>query len=251
MSPRLELLLIRRDLVRLLRQPARIVASVATPILLGLFLASGLSDSLSPQGVPYPTYLLPGLLVMVVLFSSIFSAMALIDDRERGVLQGLLVSPVAWTRLAGARLIGACIVSIAQALVLLAIGQALGIARLSPHALLALPALTLIALGTTGLGLAMAWFVGSKEGFHGVMNLILMPMWLLSGAFFTPHDSAPVLATIMTVNPLTHATEVLRQSVSPEVAASSTNWFVALGYALAGSLLAILGIGRPRSPGKA
>ncbi|MBX3323678.1 MAG: ABC transporter permease [Phycisphaeraceae bacterium] len=242
-------LLVRRDLVRLVRQPARIVATIATPLLLGLFLASGFARAASPLGADYGQYLLAGMLVLVVMFSSIFSAISLIDDRERGVLQGLLVSPLPWRSIALARLIGAAIAALAQACVLLLVAVAFGLAEFSSRLMLALLALTLVSIGTTGLGLTMAWFVRSKEGFHGIMNLVLMPMWLLSGAFFDTDSAAPFLSAIMSLNPLMHATEALRASTLHNADASAINWIIAGVYALVGFGLAMQSIGRPTRPG--
>jgi ABC-2 type transport system permease protein len=234
----------------MVRQPARIVASVGTPALLGAFLASGFSESLRLGGADYGDYLLPGMVVMVVLFSSIFSAISLLDDREQGVLQGVIVSPMRWRTIALARLTGASIVAGVQALVLVAIGLATGAASWSARLPLALVAIALVSVATTGLGLALAWFVNSKEGFHGVMNLVLMPMWLLSGAFFGAESATAWLDAVMMVNPLTHATDALRWSLGGPGPGTAISWIVAAAFALAGALLTTEAIGRPPRAGR-
>ncbi len=189
------------------------------------------------------------MLVLVVMFSSIFSAISLIDDRERGVLQGLMVSPLPWRSIALARLIGAAIAALAQACVLLLVAVAFGLVEFTPRLVMALFALTLVSIGTTGLGLAMAWLVRSKEGFHGIMNLVLMPLWLLSGAFFDTNSAAPFLSAIMSFNPLMHATEALRGATLHIADASAINWIIACVYALVGLGLATQSVGRPPRPG--
>lgn len=241
--------LVRRDLVRMVRQPARIVASVGTPAILGAFLASGFSESLSPGGARYGDYLLSGMVVMVVLFSSIFSAISLIDDRERGILQGIIVSPMRWRTIALARLTGSSIVAAIQALLLVGIGLATGAAEVSTRLPMAIVAIAIVSVGTTGLGLALAWFVNSKEGFHGVMNLLLMPMWLLSGAFFSRESATAWLDVVMVINPLTHATDALRWSLGSGTV-STLNWVVAGAFAVGGMLLTTEAIGRPPRPGR-
>jgi ABC-2 type transport system permease protein len=241
--------LVKRDLVRMGRQPARIVASVGTPALLGLFLASGFSEGLSPGGGSYGAYLLPGMVVMVVLFSSIFSAISLIDDREKGVLQGIIVSPMRWRAIALARLTGASIVAGLQALVLVGIGLATGSAQVTTHLPFALVAIALVSVGTTGIGLALAWIINSKEGFHGVMNLVLMPMWLLSGSFFGRDSATGWLDLVMIINPLTHATDALRWSLGGPGEITVWTWVIAGAFALGGTLLTTEAIGRPPKPG--
>jgi ABC-2 type transport system permease protein len=242
-------LLVQRDLVRLTRQPARIIASIATPALIGVFLASGFARTDAPAGAAYGPYLLAGMLVLVVIFSCIFSAIALIDDRERGILQSLIVSPLPWRSIALARLIGATVAALLQAAVLMLVAVVFGIAAWSTGLVIALAALTLVAIGTTGIGLALAWIIRSKEGFHGVMNLILMPMWLLSGAFFEVQSAARWLGTLMLLNPLTHATDALRAALLAQQT-HSPSWIAAAVYAFVGIALATQWVGRPGKPGR-
>ncbi len=242
--------LVRRDLIRMTRQPARVVACIATPALLGVFLASGFSESLQPGGERYGSFLLPGMIVMVVLFSSIFSAISLIDDREKGVLQGIIVSPMSWRAIALARLAGSSIVAAIQAVILLIIGIFTASADFTPQLLFALVSISVVSVGTTGLGLALAWFVNSKEGFHGVMNLIIMPMWLLSGAFFSRESATPWLDVVMNLNPLTHCTDTLRWALGSGSSPSTFAWVIAIGFAVAGAVLTTEAIGRPPRPGR-
>lgn len=242
--------LVRRDLVRMVRQPARVVASVATPALLGVFLVSGFSESLQPGGKRYDAFLLPGMVVMVVLFSSIFSAISLIDDREKGVLQGIIVSPMSWRAIALARLTGSSIVAGFQAMILVLIGLLTGSASWTTHLPLVIVAISLVSVATTGLGLALAWIVNSKEGFHGIMNLLLMPMWLLSGAFFSRESATAWLDVVMTINPLTHATDILRWTLNGGAPPGPWSWIIASLFAFVLTLLTTESIGRPPRPGR-
>lgn len=215
-----------RELLRFLRQPSRVAAAVLTPIFLLVLLGSGLAGSFAPPGAgatppdafAYARFLFPGMLSLTVVFASIFAALSLIDDRHSGFLQSVLVAPVPTPAVALAKLLGGALVAAAQALLILPFAYALGLAPGPGGLALAALVLLAIALGMNGLGLALAWRVDSVQGFHGIMNLVIMPMWLLSGAFFPAAQAAPWLSTLMLFNPLTWATSSLRIALAPQAA---------------------------------
>jgi ABC-2 type transport system permease protein len=196
-----------RELSRFSRQPARIVAAVATPLLIWGVLAAGVGGAASGSGpgVSYGAYVIPGIAAMSVTFSAIFAAMSLIEDRASGFLQGVLISPAPrWAVIAG-KIAGGSLIALAQGLLILALGPALDVPGLTVNVQgLGLAALALLSMsvGVTALGLALAWVVNSSAGFHGVMNLVLMPMLLLSGAFFPVASSSRWIAFISDANPL-------------------------------------------------
>lgn len=199
--------LARRELIRFLRQPTRVAATIGTPILIWVFIAAGMSGSFAmPNGsgadISYGSFLLPGVVTMSILFSTIFSAISLIQDRQEGFLQAVLVSPApAWAIVASKVLGGAAIASMQSAILLLAapfIGLDAGFLGLIG----ALVAAAITAVAVVALGLAAAWWIDSTAGFHGVMNMLLMPLWLLSGSIFPAQGSSPWLRTIIAANPL-------------------------------------------------
>ena len=209
--------LAHRELVRIWRQPSRLVATIATPLTLWVFFASGFAGAFrdsDPAGPTSAAFFLPGAATLAVLFSSIFAAMSLIQDRHEGFLQAALVSPAPRVSLALAKALGAAVVALLQAVVLLAPAPFVGLSTSPTGALLAALALALTALAVTSLGLALAWIVNSSEGFHGVMNALLMPMWLLSGALFPMDSAAPWLAFLTNLNPLTWCTTAVRASLT-------------------------------------
>jgi ABC-2 type transport system permease protein len=197
-----------REVRRLTRQPLRIAVAIATPAMMWLFIASGFAASIRPEtiggeaGGTLSLYLLPGMASLVVLFNAIFASISLIEDRHQGFLQAVLVSPAPrWSMVAG-KLFGGGVLGFAQGLVLLAFSPLVG-AQLQVGGLLAASlALACLSLGITGLGLAAAWKVDSASGFHGVMNLVFMPMWLLSGAIFPVEGASGWLRVLVAINPL-------------------------------------------------
>ena len=246
------LALLRREVVRFLRQPSRVVGAIGTAVLIWLVLGSGFAGSFvagAPQGtagengaasLPYAAYLVPGMASMVVLFTAIVAAISLIDDRHAGFLQSVMVSPAPVWAVVGSKVAGCALLAVGQGVLVLIASPLVGVPLTPVGFVLALLALTSIALGIGGIGLALAWKIDSVQGFHGVMNLVLMPMWLLSGAFFPVASAAGWLSWVMLLNPLTWATEALRGALLHEGSGGmpmAAAWigaaaFAALGVAL-------------------
>lgn len=254
------LFLLHRELIRFLRQPARMIASIGTPALVWLLLGAGFSRAVfaAPTSGPaaadgaaaatgYAAYLPAGMAAMGVVFTSIFAAMSLIEDRNEGFLQTVLVSPAPTWSMVAAKVVGSAVVAVLQAVPIVLAAPLAGVA-LSPLGFLsALLALALMALGVTGLGLAAAWRVNSTAGFHGVMNLVLMPMLLLSGAFFPIAGAAGWLAWLMALNPLLYPVAALRHALESHPA-SIPEWLGAAAFAAGGAGLAWVVMGRGRDP---
>ena len=148
-------------------------------------------------------YFFPGMVVMVVLFTSIFSTITVIDDRNNGFLQGVLASPARRWAIVLGKVLGGAAIGALQGLVLLPLGWWLfgwpGLGAV----LWAAGLLGVMAVGLTALGLMFAWPMDSTAGYHAVMNLVQFPMWFLCGAVF-PLASAGVLKWVMYANPLTY-----------------------------------------------
>lgn len=237
-------ILARRELVGFARQPSRWAAAIGTPLLFWLVLGAGLGTSLripsaAASGDSAPAsamaYFFPGALLMVILFSSVFGAISLIEDRREGFLQGVLVAPVRRVSIVAGKVLGSTLLATLQgALLLLAVPLA-GV-PLAPGTLLAtLGALALASLALSALGVAFAWRIDSVQGFHGVMNIVLFPMWLLSGALFPPEGANRIMRAVMAVNPLTYDHALLRQTLGLGAGGYAGGWLsatVAMAFAL-------------------
>jgi ABC-2 type transport system permease protein len=204
----------RRELVRFFRQPSRIAGAAGSPLLFWILIGSGLSGSFrlpgGPASMSYLEYFFPGTMVLVLLFAAIFSTISVIEDRNQGFLQGVLVAPVPRAAIAGGKVLGGATIAWLQALVFLAMAPLSGIHLTLVSALTAAGVLAVLGIALTAVGFAFAWRVDSVQGFHAVMNLLLVPMWLLSGAFFPPSGAPPWLAALMRANPLTYGVAALR-----------------------------------------
>lgn len=209
--------LCRREMVRFYRQRSRVVGVIGSPLVFWFLIGSGLSGSFRHPGAPpeinYLEYFFPGTIVLIILFTSIFSTISIIEDRREGFLQSVLVAPVTRSSIALGKILGGTILSLVQAIILLVLAPFIGISLSLAGLLLVFVSLLVISFGLTALGFLIAWRMDSTQGFHAVMNLFLIPLWLLSGALFPPSGAAPWLNRIMLINPLSYGISALRQSL--------------------------------------
>lgn len=205
----------RREAVRFVRQRSRLTGAFAQPLVFWLLLGGGLNASFRPAGAPagtnYVEYFYPGTIALVLLFTAIFSTISTVEDRHEGFLQGVLVAPVPRWSIALGQVLGGTTLAVVQGILFLALAPLAGI-HLSLAAVAAsIGVMIIIALGLTSLGLIIAWRMESTQGFHAIMNLILIPIWLLSGAFFPATGAPGPLRWLMLVNPLTYGMAALRR----------------------------------------
>lgn len=207
----------RREMVRFVRQPSRVTGALAQPIVFWLLLGGGLNASFQPAGAPpgtsYLEYFYPGILILVLLFTAIFSTISTVEDRREGFLQGVLVAPVPRWAIVLGQAAGGTSLAVVQGALLLLLAPVIGIPLSVVSFLCSLAVMTIVALALTGLGLLIAWRMESTQGFHAIMNLILIPIWLLSGAFFPANGAPAPLAWLMRVDPLTYGVAALRHCV--------------------------------------
>ena len=202
----------QREVVRFFRQPSRVAGALGTPLVFWLFMGSGLSGSFRLPGASSESYLqffFPGTIVLVLLFAAIFSTISVIEDRHEGFLQGVLVAPVGRGAIVAGKVLGGATLAWLQGVVFLVLAPLVGLRLTLASGLAAAGVLALLAVALTAIGFGFAWKVDSVQGFHGVMNVVLLPMWLLSGAFF-PLAGAPWwLRLLMRINPLTYGVSAL------------------------------------------
>jgi ABC-2 type transport system permease protein len=209
--------LAQRELVRFLRQRNRIIGALATPIVFWLLIGFGMGRSFqapgSAGGSDYVRYFYPGSVLMVLLFTAIFSTITIIEDRKEGFLQSVLVAPVSRMAIVLGKVLGGTVLATFQGLIFLLLAPLASIDFTVGSFLLALFIMLLTSFALTALGVCIAWRMSSTAGFHAIMNLFLMPMWFLSGAMFPADQARGGLKYVMAVNPLTYALSALRESL--------------------------------------
>jgi len=204
-----------REIIRFRRQRSRWVSALVQPLVFWLLLGGGLSASFRPsgaaEGISYSEYFYPGIMVLVLLFTAIFATISIVQDRRDGFLQGVLVAPVSrWGIVLGQGL-GGTTLALLEGLLFLLFAPLIGVSLTVFSVLSMVGVMFLVSFGLTNLGLMIAWRMDSTQGFHAIMNLILIPMWILSGAFFPPSGVPIWLGGAMKLNPLTYGVAALRR----------------------------------------
>jgi len=208
-----------REVVRFYRQRARVVGVIASPLLFWIVIGSGFGTSFRSNGTPggqhYLNYFFPGALIMIVLFTAIFTMMSVIEDRKEGFLLSVLVAPVSRSVIVLGKVLGGATLATAQGLIFLVFAPALGVHFTLASFGLTVLAIFLVAFSLTALGFIIAWPMDSTAGFHAVINLFLIPLWLLSGSLFPLSGASIWIRLLMRINPLTYGTEALRSLLFP------------------------------------
>ncbi|MGQ9476098.1 MAG: ABC transporter permease [Actinomycetota bacterium] len=206
-----------REFKRFWRDRARRVGGFAQPIMYLALLGVGMQSAFKVFGggdVPYIKFMFPGILGLTVLFTSVFSAISIIWDREFGFLKEVLVSPVPRSSVALGKIIGGSTTALIQGAIFLILAFTPWVYGFSLDTLwkviAVMPLLILVSLSLTSLGVAVAARMTSMEGFPIIMNFLLMPMFFLSGAFF-PLQGLPRWMDVLTkIDPLTYGVDALR-----------------------------------------
>jgi len=208
-----------REIVRFYRQTTRVIGVLASPLVFWLVIGSGFGTSFRSGGGPgqqhYLDYFYPGALIMIVLFTSIFTMMSVIEDRKEGFLLSVLVAPVPRSAIVLGKVLGGTTLSAIQGMIFLIFAPFAG-AHVDPlQFVLVAIVVFLVSFALTALGFAIAWPMDSSQAFHGIVNLFLIPLWLVSGALFPIAGASGWIRVIMRLNPLTYGVEALRGLLYP------------------------------------
>ncbi len=213
-----------REILRFFRQGTRVIGAIGQPIIFWVFFGAGfdrtfrLEPSAVGGGASFAAYYFPGTLVLILLFTAIFSTISVIEDRREGFLQSVLVAPLPrWSMVLG-KVLGGTVLAVLQGWLFLLLALTLDV-EFTVWKLVEVTGLMMLAsLGLTSLGFLIAWRMESTQGFHAIMTVFLMPLWLLSGAFFPmPTLSADStwlqvgLHWMMKCNPLTYTVAGMHQ----------------------------------------
>jgi ABC-2 type transport system permease protein len=207
-----------REIVRFYRQPGRVVGVLASPLVFWAVLGSGFGTSFNSGGTGqqhYLDYSYPGILILIVLFTSIFTMMSVIEDRKEGFLLSVLVAPVPRSAIVLGKVLGGTTLAAVQGLLFLIFAPFAAIHLNVVQVLLVAVVVFLVSFSLTALGFAIAWPMDSSQAFHGIVNLFLIPMWLLSGALFSINHASQWIRVIMNLNPLTYGVDALRGLLYP------------------------------------
>jgi len=220
-----------RELIRFWREKARVLGFVGSPLVFWLIIGSGFGDL---------AFFFPGALTLTVMFSAVFSTMSLIEDRREGFLLSMLVSPAPRSSMVLGKTLGSATLAWMQGLIFMAFGPLTGVWLAPTDLLQAVTVVFLISLTFTLLGFLIAWHMESSQGFHAVMNLVLFPLWMVSGSLFTPEKAQGWMRVIMAVNPLTYSLAALRRLLDPRASAGTPGLALSLTVTCACALVLLV-----------
>ncbi len=218
-----------REVHKFLRQPGRLASSLVRPLLWMVVFAAGFRQMpdlgevmpFNPD-LDYRLYMVPGLALMVCLFNGMQSSLAMVYDREMGVMRLLLTAPLPRRYLLACKLAGAAFLSVLQALAYMIIVVIWSIGLSPWQVLSALPALILGALMLSAFGLMLSVYIKQLENFAGTMNFVIFPMFFLSSALYPiqrmQNAGAEWIYQVSSFNPFTHAVEALRYALYGKIA---------------------------------
>lgn len=193
-----------RDMLHFWRERSRVIGFVASPLLFWLLLGAGFGDM---------GRFFNGSLLLSVMFTAVFSTMSVIEDRREGFLLSVLSAPAPRCALVSGKVLAGAVMSGVQGLfflpLLIVTGRPMGFGEVAAAA----GALVLCGASFTSLGFWMAWRSRTPQGFHAMMNLILMPLWLISGALFDASTALPWIRSVMALNPMTYFLTTLQRTI--------------------------------------
>ncbi len=211
--------LLKREVVRFLRERNRVFGALAQPVIFWALFGAGLRSSFRPPGggarLAYGEYFFPGTIILILLFTAIFSTISLIEDRREGFLQGVLVAPIPRASLVLGKVLGGTTLALAQGTLILLCAPLAGIPLSAGILAGSLAVMVAVAFGLTSLSFCIAWRMDSTQGFHAIMTVLLMPLWLLSGSFFPAAGAPAWLRLLMAADPLTYGLALFRRVLYP------------------------------------
>lgn len=212
----------KREMIRFLRDRIRIVTSLAQPVFYLFILGTGLSPLVQAgptQSFDFRTFMFPGVIAMTLVFTSIFSALSIVWDREFGFLREMLVAPVSRGAIVTGKCLGGATVATAQGTIMLLLAGLVHV----PYAPLLLVSLilemALAAFALTAFGVLIASRMQQIQSFQVVMQFFVLPMFFLSGAVFPLNRLPAWLAVLTKIDPLSYAVDPMRRTVFAYVSA--------------------------------
>ncbi len=208
--------LVAIEFKKFIRERSRLVSAIARPLLWLFLVGAGMSRLVSPQaGMSYTQFIFPGILGMTILFSSIFSSISIIWDKEFGFFKEILAAPVSRLSIVIGKGLSGTVVSSIQAAIVLLLFPVLGL-KLGPLQIIEVLIIAVaVSFSISTFGILLATFYESYESFSVIMNFIVMPMFFLSGAMYPVKLLPKPLAVAAKLNPLTYGVDALKNVIFP------------------------------------
>ena len=202
-----------RELLRYVTERSRIVSSLAMPLLLLVVFGAGFTNVIGGMapGIDYLQFMYPGIIAITVLTTSLFAGISVVWDREYGFLREILVAPISRTGIVLGKALGATAQAAIQVALMLLLAPLLGVSLDLGIIVGLIPMVVILSLGLAGLGIFLASFMRSQQGFQTMMQIIIFPLIFLAGVFFPVNNVPAWMEVISKVNPLTYGVDAVRQ----------------------------------------
>jgi len=208
---------VAREFIKFIRERGRLVSTLARPLLWLFLVGGGLSKLISPDmGMPYMQFIFPGIIGMTILFSSIFSSISIIWDKEFGFMKEMLAAPVSRFSIVIGKALSGTVVSTMQAAVILLLFPIIGLKLGIVQIVMILCISIILSFCLSALGILIATFYENLESFSVIMNFIVMPMFFLSGAMYPVKLLPKAIGFFTKINPLTYGIDALKYMIFPE-----------------------------------
>jgi len=211
-----------RELLRFVNERSRLFSSFFQPIVFLVIFGAGFGNvigALAP-GVDFVKFMYPGIIAMGVLTSSLFAGVSVVWDREFGFLREVLVAPLARTGIVLGKAIGAAVVALLQVVLLLLISPIIGVAIEPATIAQLIPVVVILSISLSGLGILIASFMRSQQGFQLLIQVLIFPLIFLAGVFFPVSQAPDWLQVLSKVNPMTYGVDAIRQIMLGSAATS-------------------------------
>jgi ABC-2 type transport system permease protein len=205
---------VQRELLKLVRQRGRLVAQMVRPLIWLFVIGGGLGAVMSRQGIAdYQRFLVPGVLGMTMLFGAMLGAFSAVYDKESGVMRLLVIAPAAHAWVVAAKILGATVVALVQGSMLLVVLVAIGYVGTDVSPGLLLMGMVATSLACAATGMAVATFSGTLENYAVMMNVVIFPMYFISGALYPFAMLPDALRAAALVNPFTYGVDLVKHAM--------------------------------------
>lgn len=200
-----------REFKKFFREKSRLLGTLARPVLWLFVVGNGMGSLIKPRaGFSYLQFIFPGMIGMTILFSSIFSSISIVWDREFGFMKEMLVAPISRLSIVIGKAISGTLISVAQAVIILVLIPFLGIHITFTQFIEVVAVALLVSFCITSIGILIAVRLTSFDGFNIIMNFLVMPMLFLSGAMYPVTSMPPTLRHLTLINPLTYGIDAFK-----------------------------------------
>jgi ABC-2 type transport system permease protein len=200
-------------LLRFVNERSRLFSAFFQPVLFLVIFGAGFGNvigSLAP-GVDFVQFMYPGIIAMGVLTSSLFAGVSVVWDREFGFLREILVAPLARTGIVFGKAAGAAVVAMLQVGLLLVIAPIIGVSLSVDLVVRLIPIVVVLSISLAGLGILIASFMRSQQGFQLLIQVLIFPLIFLAGVFFPVEGAPDWLQLLSKANPMTYGVDAIRQ----------------------------------------